>query len=276
MNFIILPLQMQELKLPETTAMHSIIFFAAVGIITSIIIYLNVSKKVRNSKAFTTGKVGNFESKTPEDTFYKKLAYRYSLKKNETAYLKELLSSARGEPEETLQNSAATDELFKSAYQRLAREADSSSDALCELQTLFALRRAIYFFNDNGKNAANGKAPRSSPRRECNINCACYTVELAKVKENGKTVKKLKLSGASFQGRLLDVSSGGCAINAPSLAKTGAQMKIEFNIGKRQIAALGQVIRINKDVNGTIFHIQFLKVQPKTQAALNAFVFSYV
>ncbi|GMO20740.1 MAG: PilZ domain-containing protein [Spirochaetaceae bacterium] len=283
MNFaqfstMMLPLQsLSEFNISSNdTLPHKIAFATGVIILVGIFIFLNVSKRVRNSKAFTKGTLGTLKEKTPIDKLYKQFVRNYSLKKDELAMLKELLKSSRGEPEETIKDRAALDMLFKDAYQRLVKEAEASQEAIAELRTLFNLRSTIFYFEDGAAAAAKGKTPRKTPRRDCNFNCACYMVILAKVKENGKKVKKLKLSGASFQGVLVDVSSNGCALKVPSVVKAGSQLKIEFNLGKRQMAALGQVIRVNKDSKGTIIHVQFIKVQPKTQFTLNAFVYNYI
>jgi hypothetical protein len=62
------------------------------------------------------------------------------------------------------------------------------------------------------------------------------------------------------------------AINALAINNL---VKIDFSIGKQANAALGQIIRINKETNRSVYHIKFLKLSKQTIIDLNAFIFGY-
>ncbi|MDR2468151.1 MAG: PilZ domain-containing protein [Spirochaetaceae bacterium] len=270
---------LQEFNISSNdTLPHKIAFIAGVIILAAIMIYLNVSKKVRNSKAFSTGKVGAFDKLSVEDEAYKKIAKTYRLNKVEVVLLKEILSGSRAEPEDVLKNENMLDSLFKTTYQRLAKEVISSPDALRDMQMLFSVRKAIAYFQDNSERAASAKPriPRASPRAEISAPCVVNLVKLEAVKEKNKLVKKLKVAGEGISGTLIDISSGGCAIKSSTNIKAGLQIRIEFAIGNTKIAALGQILRINNDARGIVFHIQFIKIQPRTRCTINAYVFGYL
>jgi hypothetical protein len=247
-----------------------------IAVIAGIIIYLNVSKKVKNSKVFNTGKIEGIGAKSGVDEKYRKIMRDYELSKNEIAYLKSVLKNSRSEPEEIFADDQILDSIFKQEYQRMAREIDESADALHEAETLFAIRDAVYFFQASAELAKRPHAaPRKHPRKSTKIICMCSVVESVKVKEKGKTKSKLRLTDKVFQCEVIDVSIGGCAVNSKASIRAGTQLKIEFKAGRSNVAALGQILRVNRGADGIIFHIQFLKVPPKTGCKLNAFIYSY-
>ena len=282
MKFLYLfPLQsLQEFNISSYTGnpVHSILFVIGFILIIAIIIFLNTSKKVQQSNAFSTGKVGAFTAKTPEDETYKKIARMYELKKEEAAFLRELFSSTKSDPEEVLEDIDALDAIFKQNYQRLAKDAERSKEAMRNLGLLFSTRNAIAYFQggDENKNDANKVSHRFHLRKSISASCACNVVALRKTSERGKTVKKFQLTDKMFAATVMDVSAGGCAVTCEKGAKPGTQLKVEFKVGRFNVAALGQILRINSGEKGAILHIQFLKVPPKALSILNAYVHGYL
>lgn len=280
MNLYIYPLQgLQEFNISNYSdnTVHAVIFCVGFLLIAGTLIFLNVSKKVQSSKAFSTGTIDIFDDKTPNAEGFRHLAKMYELKKDEAIFLKDVVVRARCTPDQVLEEKDLIDKLFKTEYQGLSREAESSSEAKKDLEKMFLVRNAIAYFDINAELMKNPRAaPRRTPRKEASLHCDCSVVTVVKVKENRKLVKKLKLSGEHFDGTLVDLSIGGCALSTDASAKTGTQLRIEFRLGTRQTAALGKVLRINSSRGLSTVHIQFQKVQPKSLSAINAFVYGYI
>ena len=273
------PLQtLQEFNISsyEDNPMHKIGFIAGVIIIIGIFIYLNVSKKVKGSKIYATGRVG--EGKIPEDTVFKRIGKTYELKKDETAMLKEIIGRGREEPEAALKNPESLDALFRAHYQKLAKEAERSKEAMHDISLLFSTRNAIAYFTETNVDAQKkGNAvPRKYRRKEINASCVCSLVRLTKKKEQGKIVKKFTLTGEKFPASVIDLSQGGCAAKAKFSVKPGTHFKIEIKLGRAELPMLGEVLRINRQGGEAIMHIHFVKALPKTLNAVNAYIFGYL
>jgi hypothetical protein len=282
--FYILPLQTlkdisSSLNNYENNPWHTIAFFTGISIITVIIIFLNISKTVRNSNLFTSGRIGNFDHKSRYDISILNLAKFYCLKRQETLLLKKILNASRYYPEQVFSNTEILDSVFKSYYERLEKGLENSpAETLRNMKMLFLIRDTIAYFQNNSKAAVGRKRriPRNNFRKQVNFQCTCTSVSIVKTREDGKTVKKFQLEGTGFRCVVLDISSGGCAVRSFISLKAGSRVKIEFKTGKSVITALGQIIRVNTDVRNIIFHIRFIKIQPKTFCRLNAYIFGYL
>jgi c-di-GMP-binding flagellar brake protein YcgR len=93
--------------------------------------------------------------------------------------------------------------------------------------------------------------------------------------EGSGNSQRLIVDKQRLAGNIADISVGGCSIKAKAPVQVGARMKIEFNQGEHEVAALGQVLRTNRAGVVTIMHIKFLKVSRKSMNMINAFVYEY-
>lgn len=79
-----------------------------------------------------------------------------------------------------------------------------------------------------------------------------------------------------FTGNIMDISIGGCAIKTSIPVNSGQRLKIEFNNeSKATVAALGQVLRVNRTKGSTIMHIKFLRIPRNSANFINAMVYEY-
>jgi c-di-GMP-binding flagellar brake protein YcgR len=91
-----------------------------------------------------------------------------------------------------------------------------------------------------------------------------------------KTVKMI-VDRRGYNGTILDISLGGCAIRTGAGIKAGSRLKIEFqHASSPLVAVLGQALRLNRSAMDTIMHIKFLKVPGRTMNVINAIVYEYL
>jgi len=108
-------------------------------------------------------------------------------------------------------------------------------------------------------------------RRHAVIACLMFLVY---VEGSGKK-QRLIVDKRRLTGNIADISVGGCSIKTTTPVQVGARFKIEFTQGDDNVAALGQVLRINRTGANTIIHVKFLKVSQKSMNIINAFVYEY-
>jgi len=108
-------------------------------------------------------------------------------------------------------------------------------------------------------------------RKQADIACYAYLVY---VEGSGKK-QRLVVDKRRMAGNIADVSVGGCSLKSRTPINVGAKLKIEFQLGDSNVAALGQVLRINRAGGATITHIKFLKVARKSMNVINAYVYEY-
>jgi c-di-GMP-binding flagellar brake protein YcgR len=87
--------------------------------------------------------------------------------------------------------------------------------------------------------------------------------------------KRMVVDKKRFSGNILDISTGGCSITTNTPVNSGTRLKIEGSLGKMSIAALGQVLRINRSRTAAVMHIKFLKLPRKSMNMINAYVYEY-
>jgi hypothetical protein len=257
----------------EDNMWHVISFIAGVIIIVSILIFLNVSKKIKNSKIYNSGEI-EIRRKTPEEDAFAKQAAAYSFSKNETKFLKEILQSSRTEIGATLNNNKLLDDVFKIRYKELIKESEHSESALRDVTKLFEIRNTIAYFRNCEK--SNGAySQRRFLRKESSITCNCTLVKEVQEKQGNKTIKKLILTKDTFTGNILSISAGGCAISCKSKINVGVKIKIDFTIPTGPASALIGVLRVNNRKSDAVLSARFIKILPKSLAKINAFVFDY-
>lgn len=108
-------------------------------------------------------------------------------------------------------------------------------------------------------------------RRQTNIACILHLVY---VEGNGKK-KRLVVDKRRVSGYVADVSVGGCSIKSKAAIQVGSRIKIEYEQGDGNVAALGQVIRTNRTGMNTILHVKFLRVSRKSMNLINSYVYEY-
>ena len=109
-------------------------------------------------------------------------------------------------------------------------------------------------------------------RKQTDIACNSYLVY---VEGSGKK-QRLVVDKKRITGNIADVSVGGCSLKTRTPINVGSKLKIEFTQGdNNNVAALGQVLRINRSGGATITHVKFLRVSRKSMNLINAFVYEY-
>jgi hypothetical protein len=98
---------------------------------------------------------------------------------------------------------------------------------------------------------------------------------LVYVEGSGKR-QRMIVEKKALAGNIEDISVGGCSIKAKVPIPAGARLKVEFKQGENQVAALGQVVRINRSGAATIIHVKFLKASRKSMNIINALVYEFI
>jgi hypothetical protein len=247
-------------------------FIVTFAFLIVLIVFMNVSKRIKSSAIFN-GRGVEIKTGTGlklDRTFYGKVRY-LDLSKKEAAILEKILKSDGGNPYANLLNSVKVDENFRLAYRKIVRE-KRMDEAQADLLELFSIRNTVEMGLLTEKKGTGKKLIRNFRRKNTNINCKIYLV----IVNDSKSQKKLVLQhDPMYPGIIQNISQGGCAMIAAGIFKINSMIKIDFNIGKQSDAALGQIIRINKETRNFIYHIKFLKLSKQTILDINTFIFEY-
>ncbi|GHU56696.1 hypothetical protein FACS189442_5430 [Spirochaetia bacterium] len=102
-------------------------------------------------------------------------------------------------------------------------------------------------------------------------------LHLVRLEDTGnKNEKKMVVDKEKLNGKITNISIGGCAIQTSSSIAPGVRLKIEFSPNSTlKAAVLGQELRTNQNGSSTVMHIKFLKVPRRSMNAINALVFEY-
>jgi hypothetical protein len=120
-------------------------------------------------------------------------------------------------------------------------------------------------------------AKRKSRRRQVDIRCEFYFVNVQETGTGRKKVSKLVVDNRRFTGSVKDISVGGCALETNAPIQPGSRLKLNIDYDNASlITVLGQVIRTNKSgLSGMIIHMKFLKVPRRAYNSISALVFRY-
>jgi hypothetical protein len=133
---------------------------------------------------------------------------------------------------------------------------------------------AGFQMNSNGNPKALTK--RKYRRKQVDIRCEFFFVQLVESGKGRKKTSKLVVSPKKFSGYVRDIGAGGCSIRTPVPVQAGSRLKINCYLGhNNQISVLGQVIRINRSAAGTVIHVKFLKVPMRAFNLINTLVFGF-
>jgi hypothetical protein len=256
---------------------QGIIFILALCLIVGIVIFLNVSKKVKNSKLLKTGAIEKPARNKIAGGGIGAAAKRYSLDNEEKALIMKSCQSSDISPKDVFTSKVSIDESFKQFCKEIRRGEDEDEDEIeANLARLFVIRNRVEYFNEAYGNAQSGnKVPRRSRRSNSSITANYSLVTEEMVKKGLKSVKKLVVDSTKNSGVIVNLSVGGCAIKTTAPLKAGSKIKVEFKIKKASAAVLGKVLRINKGKSESILHVIFLKVLPRASNAINSFVYNY-
>jgi len=109
-------------------------------------------------------------------------------------------------------------------------------------------------------------------RRQTVITTAFYFVYA----KDGKKSTEMTIDRRRFAGNIIDISIGGCSIKTSVPVNSEQLLKIEFTREDDSIvAALGEVLRANRNGTDTIMHIKFFKVPRRSLNSINAMVYEY-
>jgi hypothetical protein len=251
-------------------------FLIVLAVAIAFLLFLNISKKVRNSGFFENkGFVINKKKRVRVNSGFYREVKHIGLNKREAAVLENILKEKGEDTISVLYDETKTDEHFKEAYQNILRQR-SGEETLPVLLDLFSIRNAIEYFYANEKNTFGDTVVRNFRRKSMKSPCIFYLV--ISVNQDAKSGNRKELvveEDCKYSGNMLDISQGGCAISIKQHIKTGQMIKIEFTLTKQKIAALGQIIRFNKDGDNWIYHIKFLRMSNKSLVALNEYIFGY-
>ena len=116
---------------------------------------------------------------------------------------------------------------------------------------------------------------RKTRRRELNVKCEFYMVNLVETGKGRKKTSKLVVSNKRFSGTILDISIGGCSMRISAQVPMGSRIKLNLNYYDSQISVLGQVLRSNRSGTSIIAHVKFIKVPKRAFNSINSLVFGF-
>jgi hypothetical protein len=257
---------------PLSVASFVIIFV----LLIVLFIYLNVSKRLKNNAAFN-GKglyIKLWEHVQVDADFYNELKYA-GLTKKEASVLEKILKLNGEKPLAVLKNCDKVDEYFMQSYNNIMR--DKNSDNIQqELLDLFSARQNIEYYYAVKKSGPKQVVARNFCRKALSVPCTIRLVIMKTTDGNLKGQKKLVLqNNVVYSGTFVNISQGGCAISSKHGLKAGSLIKLDFKIDGDPVAALGKILRLNKEGANWVYHIKFLKLSKKSIIALNVFIFDY-
>lgn len=117
---------------------------------------------------------------------------------------------------------------------------------------------------------------RRSPRREMNSPAYFYPVQIVSSGKGRKAQKQAMVDrNRRALGKILDVSGGGCALQASVPLAAGAYLKLEFRSHQGQdISALGKVVYAERrPPRGGVMHVRFTRMSRKNLNDIESYVF---
>jgi hypothetical protein len=260
----------------KSSPLNIIGFIVVFTLVTALIIYMNKSDRIKKNAAFK-GKGVDIKLKEHvhvDPNFYNEVKF-LGLTKTEASVMEKVLKVNDENPSVVFHDAGKVDEYFKQAYSNIMRNKDTDS-IQGDLLELFSIRNAVEYFHAFKEKRNDKTVARGFRRRDLNAPCVVYKVIVQNSRGKSKGKKTLTVQNdAAYEGKMMDVSQGGCAILMAQSIKTGVFIKIDFKINREPVAALGEVLRANKDGANWVYHIKFLKLSKKSIIALNTFVFDY-
>jgi hypothetical protein len=117
---------------------------------------------------------------------------------------------------------------------------------------------------------------RKFRRRQTSIPCTLALIIEREERVRRKVVRKMTLDKRLHSGAIMDLSIGGCSVRCSTAVQPGARIKVDFVYGDSpSIAALGQVLRMNRGGMYTTIHVKFIKIPRRSHNFINAIVYEY-
>ena len=117
---------------------------------------------------------------------------------------------------------------------------------------------------------------RKFRRRQIDIQCEINFVKIEESGSGRKKTSKLVVDSKMYTGTIQDISIGGCSLKSTAPIQVGSRLKMAVDYDDNYpINVLGQAIRSNRSVTGTIIHIKFIKVPRRAFNSISAVVFGY-
>jgi len=119
---------------------------------------------------------------------------------------------------------------------------------------------------------------RRSRRREIMRACFYYPIKIVETGSGRKAERKASVEqNMRTLGTVVDLSAGGCAIQALSPFEKGKLVMVEFDIDKKApIRAFGKVMHIHRQKGrGGIMHIMFTRVTRQYLNRISEFVYDF-
>jgi hypothetical protein len=272
--FLLQGLGLGDFKL-QPNPVQGILFFAGVTITVLLVVFINKSSKIRNSKVFKSGAVNKPQLRISGFKDMKDAARKYALDYVEQKFLLDLFDKEGVNILSVFSSIENTDKEFSRLIQILEKDENTDND----IAKLFAIRNKMEYYLSADeypkKSPDSNLTVRRYKRAEVNIPVVFCLVIVKEIRDGLKKIKKLSPDSKKYEGTIIDISSGGCAINTRNPFKTGARIKLEFKIGRNNLAALALILRINHNRNGSVLHTRFLKIPVKSLNAINTLVYNY-
>jgi hypothetical protein len=259
---------------PVRAAVTLLVFLALV----CIMIYLNASKRVQNSKILKEGRIDVQDPlRHPASPEFFAVARQYGLSRAEAGFLEKTFGECGLKPIPSLRDKKNIDEHLEQVYRQIKRGALNEDDEMRKLPVFFTIHSAIDYHNSVLEIAQSKKnlTPRQHRRKRVSIPCVFTPLVVTEMRQGAKKVQKLTPLPNRLNATLLDVSAGGGAVQTDGQFKAGTRLKLEFKAGSRAVNALGIVLRVNKSRTSNVLHIKFIKVPPRSLQTLNAYVYDY-
>jgi len=112
-------------------------------------------------------------------------------------------------------------------------------------------------------------------RKEVSLRCDFFLVHIKEAATKKKSAR-LIVDEKRFNGMIVDISIGGCALQSSAAVQPGDRLKIVISYSHYSISVLGQILRINRSGGASsTLHIKFLKIPRRAFNSINTLVFAY-
>jgi uncharacterized membrane-anchored protein YhcB (DUF1043 family) len=272
------PLQSLQMFQIETSPTNTLLFILFFVILVGVFVFLSVSKKVQQSKLMQDNTMlASARKRHPKGTGLAKVVRQYELKKDEIEFLQDLFDDYNTDVASTFASRASINRAFAEFYKKIVREAKDETEQKNNLLKLFTIANTIYYF-ESARDARmrNEFTRRAYMRKACAEPVATRVGIVTEVegREGLKKVITLKVSENKSYCNMLDISMRGCALNSAAVIKPKTKIKLEFDLNKKHIAALGEVIRAKSTGTAYTLHVKFIKLSTDSIVNLNVYVLS--
>jgi hypothetical protein len=254
---------------------QGVVFVVGLVVVVLIIVYLNKSKKVKNSAVFRTGTIDKTNLGALAVKGMMKVVRKYGLDAVEQKALVKAMDNA-GLSVPDVFNSVDD---INNGFSRMITALNREDDAEQTIANLFSIRNKIEYYLSSNMEVETPEGPKVAQRRyrrvKVNIPISFYHVSVNESRQGLKKTQKLSLDAEKLFGNMLDISAGGCSVKTRSSVKAGSRIKVEFKHGKTSVVALAMILRVNDDHSDNVLHARFIKVPVKTLNAINALVYNY-